>query len=81
VEGTGQGGAGPAANAKPLGSHTVPHVVIAWTALAGIIDGAKNSIPPINMVLTIFRMYLRMVASVSRYSNTLPEAEIRSVEL
>ena len=63
---TGQGGVltGMPANAVSMGSHPLrillPHGPVRDCALtgAGIVDGAKNSIAPINAVLTILRSFI-----------------------
>jgi hypothetical protein len=52
------------ANAVSMGSHPLrillPHGPVRDCALtgAGIVDGAKNSIAPINAVLTILRSFI-----------------------
>src|SRR5215469_9716942 len=45
---------------QPVARGTVPHGVAATalTAFIGIVDGAKKSIAPINMVLTILRSFI-----------------------
>jgi hypothetical protein len=51
----------------------------ALICLIGIIEGAKNNIAPINMVLTIFRTCLRIAApSVSRYAHNFAGVTVQN---
>jgi hypothetical protein len=55
--GTGQGKAGTA-NAVSMGSHEKTHVKALARVSEGIIEGAKNNIAAINIVVTILRKFM-----------------------